>query len=133
MKLRYAFALTVLGVTSMVVPAVAAARHADPVQMFDTDNDGTLDLMEVKSVAAAKFAKLDRDHEGTLDARELRGRLSGKEIAAADPDHDRTLTMDEYLAVVTQRFDAANRDNDGTLDAKELGTPAGHALVRLLQ
>jgi hypothetical protein len=41
--------------------------------------------------------------------------------------------VDEYLAVVEQRFNAANPDNDGTLDMKELNTPAGRALLRLLQ
>jgi Ca2+-binding EF-hand superfamily protein len=101
--------------------------------MFDTDNDGTLDLAEVKKAASALFAKLDRDHGGTLDKRELAGRLSAKELAAADPDHDGTLTADEYLAVVEQRFNAANPDKDGTLDAKELNTGAGRALLRLLR
>jgi EF-hand domain pair len=112
--------------------AFAASRRGGPVQMFDTDNDGTLDLAEVKKAAATLFTKLDRDHEGTLDRRELAGRLSAKEFAAADPDHDGTLTMDEYLAVVEKRFHAADPDNDGTLDAKELSSPAGRALLRLL-
>ena len=112
-------------------PAWSAPR--DPVKMFDTDNDGTLDLAEVKKAATALFAKLDPDHDGTLDARELRGRLTAKELAAADPDHDGTLTLDEYLAVVEQRFNAANPDKDGTLDAKELKSPAGRALLRLLR
>jgi Ca2+-binding EF-hand superfamily protein len=114
-------------------PAWAASHRADPVKMFDHDNDGTLDLGEVKSAASAMFAKLDPDRDGTLDARELRGRLSAKELAAADPDHDGTLTQNEYLAVVEQRFNAANPDNDGTLDAKELKSPAGRALLRLLK
>lgn len=133
MRLRAAVALIVAGTTFAGLPAVAAPRAADPVKTYDTDNDGTLDLMEVKKAASAEFAKLDRDHEGTLDARELRGRLSAKDLKAADPDHDGTLTMDEYLAVVEQRFNAANADNDGTLDAKELTTPAGRALLRLLR
>ena len=76
---------------------------------------------------------LDRDHDGTLDRRELAGRLTAKELEAADPDHDGTLTADEYLAVVEQRFKAANPDNDGTLDARELKSPAGRALLRLLR
>ena len=79
------------------------------------------------------FDKLDHDHDGTLDKRELAGRLSAKELAAADPDHDGTLTKDEYLAVVEQRFNAANSDSDGTLDAKELATKAGRSLLRLLK
>jgi hypothetical protein len=114
-------------------PALAASRPGSPVAMFDTDNDGTLDLMEVKKAASALFTKLDRDHNGTVDKRELAGRLSAKELAAADPDHDGTLTLDEYLAVVEQRFNAANSDADGTLDAKELNSKAGRALLRLLK
>ncbi|TPQ41916.1 calcium-binding protein [Bradyrhizobium guangdongense] len=113
------------------VPAMAASPNA--VKMFDTDNDGTLDLAEVKKAAAALFAKLDPDKDGTLDARELRGRLTPKELATADPDKDGTLTLDEYLAVVEQRFNAANPDKDGTLDAKELKSRAGQALLRLLK
>jgi Ca2+-binding EF-hand superfamily protein len=114
------------------IPALAAEAH-DPIKAFDLDSDGTLDLGEVKKAAADLFARLDPDHDGTLDKRELAGRLSARELAAADPDHDGTLTLDEYLAVVEKRFHAANRDNDGTLDAKELRTPAGHALLRLLR
>jgi Ca2+-binding EF-hand superfamily protein len=115
------------------LPVLAGSRRIDPIRMFDTDNDGTLDLAEVKKAASALFAKLDRDHGGTLDKRELAGRLSAKELAAADPDHDGTLTADEYLAVVEERFNAANPDKDGTLHAKELNTSAGKALLRLLR
>ena len=43
--------------------------------MFDTDNDGTVDLAEAKKAASALFDKLDRDHDGTLDKRELAGRF----------------------------------------------------------
>lgn len=109
------------------------AWSASAVKMFDTDNDGTLDLAEVKKAASALFARLDPDHDGTLDARELRGRLTAKELAAADPDHDATLTLFEYLAAVEQRFGAADPDRDGTLDARELKSRAGRALVRLLK
>jgi len=91
----------------------------------------TLDLAEVKKAVSAMFARLDRDHDGTLDKHELAGRLSARELAAADPD--RTLTAGEYLAVVEQRFNAANPDKDGTLDARELNTGAGRALLRLLR
>ncbi len=113
--------------------ASQAASRSNPIKMFDTDADGTLDLPEVKKAAAALFARLDSDHDGTLDKRELAGRLTAREFAAADPDRDGTLTLDEYLAVVEQRFNAANPDGDGTLDAKELSSPAGGALLRLLR
>jgi hypothetical protein len=101
--------------------------------MFDTDNDGTVDLAEARKAASALFDRLERDHDGTLDQRELARRMTPKELAAADPDHDGTLTKDEYLAVVEQRFAAADPDHDGTLDAKELETKAGQALLRLLK
>lgn len=112
---------------------VLAAPRGNPIRMFDTDADGTLDFDEVRKAAAALFARLDRDHDGTVDRRELAGRLSARELAAADPDHDGTLSLDEYLAIVQQRFHAANPDGDWTLDAKELATPAGRALLQLLR
>ena len=111
------------------VPGWAAPQSV----MFDTDNDGTVDLAEAKKAASALFDRLDRDKDGTLDRRELRGRLNPKELADADADKDGTLTEDEYLAVVEQRFKAADPDNDGTLDAKESRSRAGRALVRLLR
>ena len=134
MMSRRAIILTLTAATfsGANLPAFAAPR-ANPVKMFDLDNDGTLDLAEVKKAASALFAKLDRDHDGTLDKRELAGRLNASELAAADPDHDGTLTADEYLAVVEQRFHAANPDKDGTLDARELNARAGQALLRLLK
>jgi Ca2+-binding EF-hand superfamily protein len=109
-----------------------AASAKDPIKMFDLDSDGTLDLAEVKKAATTLFARLDPDHDGTLDKHELTGRMTARELAAADPDHDGTLSLDEYLAVVEKRFHAANPDNDGTLDARELRTRARRSLLRLL-
>jgi Ca2+-binding EF-hand superfamily protein len=124
---------SILLISAAFLATGASAADRDPIKMFDTDADGTLDLAEVKKAASTLFAKLDPDHDGTLDKRELAGRLSARELAAADPDHDGTLTLDEYLALVEKRFHAANPDGDGTLDAKELRAPAGRALLRLLR
>src|SRR5258707_10474577 len=104
------------------LPALAKSRRTDPIRMLDTDNDGTVDLAEAKKAASALFDKLDRDHDGTLDKRELAGRLSPKEFAAADPAPDGAPTKDEYFALVQQRFNASNQDSDRPLDAKEFGT-----------
>jgi Ca2+-binding EF-hand superfamily protein len=125
--------LLVAVLSSAVRPLWAASGGRNAIKLFDTDNDHTLDLAEVKKAASRLFAKLDRDHDGTLDRRELGGRLSAREFAAADPDHDGTLTEDEYLSVVERRFKAANPDRDGTLDSRELNTRAGLALLRLLK
>ena len=122
--------------TSSVIggfPAFAAPRRSRVMQLLDPDNDGTVDLNEAKRAASALFDRLDRDRDGTLDRREIGGRLSRAEFAAADPDKDGTLSKDEYLRVVERRFMAANPDNDGTLDEKELRSRAGQALLRLLQ
>jgi hypothetical protein len=123
------FSLTAGTLFATGLPALAKSRHV----MFDTDNDGTVDLAEAQKAGAAAFDKLERDNDGTLDKHELTRRLSAAELAAADPDHDGTLSKDEYLAAVEQRFKAADRDNDGTLDAMELNGRAGRALLRLLK
>ena len=123
------FSLAVGTLLAAGLPAQAKSRHV----IFDTDNDGTVDLAEAQKAGATAFDKLERDHDGTLDKRELTRRLSASELAAADPDHDGTLSKEEYLAIVEQRFKAADRDNDGTLDARELNTKAGRALLRLLK
>jgi len=114
-----------------VVPALAATKTG-PVARLDTDNDGTVDLDEAKKAASALFDKLDADKDGTLDLKELKGRVTDKELKAADPDNDGTLSKDEYLAIVEKRFKAADSDNDGTVSAAEFKTHAGGSLSKLL-
>ena len=80
----------------------------------------------------ALFDQLDIDHDGTVDRKELGDRISAADWKIADPDNDKTISKDEYLAFVEVAFKRANPDNDATIDAKELKTPAGHALLRLL-
>src|SRR5262249_59514750 len=122
----------ILGLLAAVTPALARTKKTDPIALFDTDNDGTVDLAEAKKAAGALFDRLDKDKDGTLDIKELQGRLSRKDFAAADPDNDKTLTKDEYLAAVEKRFKAADPDNDGTVSAAEFRTASGQALARLL-
>jgi len=123
----------IFGVACAVSQTFATSRTVGSLQLLDSDHDGTVDLNEAKTAAAALFDRLDRDRNGTLDGRELKGHLSAKELAAEDGDHDGTLTKDEYLAAVEKRFKAANRDSDDTLDAKELNSRPGRALQRLVK
>jgi Ca2+-binding EF-hand superfamily protein len=123
--------LTLSALLGVVAPALAATKTG-PVGLFDTDNDGTVDLDEAKKAAGALFDKLDTDKDGTLDFKELKGRLTHKEFTAADPDNDGTLSKDEYLAMVEERFKAADPDNDGTVSAAEFKTHAGQSLTKLL-
>ena len=115
-----------------ILPALPAS-DPDLLAGLDTDNDRTVSLDEAKKAAEAMFDKLDRDHDGTLTRRELRGRLSAKEFAAADTDKDGTLSKDEYLSIVEKRLKAADTDNDGTLTRRELRSKAGRQLLLLLR
>ena len=83
--------ISMLAAVAFSGSALAASRGSALIKMFDPDNDGTLDLAEVKKAASELFAKLDPDHDGTLDVKELHGRITAEELAAADPDHDGTL------------------------------------------
>jgi Ca2+-binding EF-hand superfamily protein len=123
-----------VAITTLIGAATPAwAKDSSLVGQFDTDKDGTVDLTEAKKAGSDMFDKLDADHDGTLTFKELHGRMSHKEFAAADTDKDGTLTKQEYLAVVEQRFKAADKDHDGTLSNWEFHTPKGRALTRLLR
>ena len=139
--MKKALAILAAGASLAVLagaPAVVAAPKAKTcaaIKAVDPDNDGTMDLAEAKAAAGKLFDKLNKDKakDSTLDAKELKGRLSAKELKAADPDKDGTIDKAEYLAVVEARFKAANPDGDGTIECKELGTKAGKALLKLLK
>ncbi len=130
---RAAIAATLTGLAFAATPVFAQKKSSTLVGQFDTDHDGTVDLGEAKKAALELFDRLDADKDGTLDLKELQGRLSRREFAAADPDNDKTLSKDEYLALVEQRFKAADVDHDGTLSNFEFHTRKGRALTRLLR
>ncbi len=138
MKKLASIALTsIMALGAIALPALAASKPAPKVcaalAAVDPDNDGQLDMGEAKAAAGKLFARLDPDKDGTLDKRELRGRLSPREIASADPDKDKTIDKAEFMAVVEARFKAANKDKDATIECKELGGAAGRALLRVLR
>ncbi|MBQ0958921.1 hypothetical protein KAK06_08110 [Ideonella sp. 4Y11] len=126
-----------LAATLAAFPAVTQAKGADLAAWLkaqDPDNDGTLDMAEIKKAAEAKFDRLEKDKDGTLDRKEVHGLgISKADFAKADPDKDGTLDKAEYLTIVEARFKAANPDNDGTVDLKELQSPAGRALLKLIR
>lgn len=136
--LKQAFLGTLCAASLLTAPlAMAAASDTSLskwLQTNDPDNDGTLDLAEIKKAAEAKFDKLESDKDGTLDRKEARSLgLAKSAFKKADPDNDGTLDKAEYLALVETHFKAANPDNDGTLDAKELASPAGQRLLKLVK
>lgn len=126
-----------LAATLAGFPALTQAKATDLAAWLkaqDPDNDGTLDMAEIKKAAEAKFDRLEKDKDGTLDRKEVHGLgISKADFAKADPDKDGTLDKAEYLTIVEARFKAANPDNDGTVDLKELKSPAGRALLKLIR
>lgn len=50
-----------------------------------------------------------------------------------DPDSDGTISLDEAKLAAANKFEMRDPYKDGTLDAKDLASPAGHALVKLVQ
>lgn len=122
-----------LATNGVFLSGSSAFALTSPIKAFDKDNDGTLDLNEVKDAAGETFDKLDKDHDGALDRKELGAHVSKAEFKAADADHDGTLSKDEYMSLVEKRFNDADADKDGTLSAKELHSKAGRALLRLMQ
>jgi Ca2+-binding EF-hand superfamily protein len=127
-----AFSLAV-AVLPVAFGASTSFAAASPLTAFDKDNDGTLDLAEVKEAASRVFDKLETDSDATLDRKEVGGRVATHEFKEADPDNDATLTKDEYLALAEKLFNEADANKDGTLDAKELHSKAGRALLRLIR
>jgi len=123
------FSLAVGSLLAAGLPALAKPQHV----IFDTDNDGTVDLAEAQKAGSAAFDKLERDHDGTLDKKEIAAAVHGTSFNKADADKDGTLDKSEYLALVEARFKAADTDHDGTISDAELSTKAGQALVRLLK
>jgi Ca2+-binding EF-hand superfamily protein len=127
-------ALTLLLVSALSLAACGrSGTSGAALKALDSDNDGTVSLAEAQAGASKVFATLNPDKDATLDAKELADRIDAAALKAADPDNDGTLDANEYAKVVESKFKAADPDNDGTLDEKELSSPAGGALLKLIQ
>ena len=74
---RNAILAAITGLAGIGATQVAFAKGSSPVALFDTDNDGTVDLAEAKKAASDLFDKLDHDKDGTLDIKDALPALSG--------------------------------------------------------
>ena len=129
------FVLTIAsGLTNSHLAQAASDQVAKDLKSWDTDSDGTLDLIEVKGAAAVKFDILEKDNDGTVSLKELSStKIDKKTFTKADTDKDGTLSKDEFLTIAEERFKAADTDNDGTVSVTELKTKTGEALLRILK
>src|SRR6202011_1431578 len=88
--------LCAFGFSVAILPIASSSKSfAGTLATLDKDNDGTLDLAELKDVAGSVFDKPDKDSDATLDRKESGGRAGKTQLKQADPDHDGTLTKDE--------------------------------------
>lgn len=126
-------AIAISSILSCSTTCAIAKSSALPINKIDTDNDGTVDLNEVKGSAGALFSNLEKDADGTLDPKELKGRVSRTDMKLVDPDSDGTVSKDELMSYVESLFKDVDTDNDGTIDAKELTSKKGKALLHVTQ
>lgn len=124
-------ALAIAAALAVTSGDALARKKGSALSALDTDNDGTIDLVEANTAAEAVFARLEKDSDGTVDRKEVGSRISKKHFKDADADTDGTLTKEEYLALLAAQFKEADTDGEGTLDAKELRSKAGQAVLRL--
>jgi Ca2+-binding EF-hand superfamily protein len=132
-RFAIAYSLSFAALLALNTCNVQAKSVSSPVEKIDTDNDGTIDLNEIKASAGNLFTSLEKDSDGTLDAKELRGKISKRDFKAADPDSDGTVSKDELMSYVESLLKASDTDNDGTVDDKELKSKKGQPLLRLVR
>jgi hypothetical protein len=90
-------ACSLLAMNATFFSGSAAWAVPSAIKAFHKDNDGTLDLAEVKEAAGKMFDKLDKDGDGTLDSKEVGTRVTKADFKAADVDHDGWLTKDDHF------------------------------------
>lgn len=120
---------------AQTTPAASGAAQ-DPatfIQRFDRSGKGLLDMKAVLNAAVVEFGTLDIEKRGRMTTQQLAGVLTPEEFTTANPDGDTTIGVEEWFDLVRRRFYAANPDNDGSLSIDELKTPAGQALLKLVQ
>lgn len=114
-------------------PRPVPPRTPPPFQKWDRSGKGLLDMKGMLNAAIVKFEMLDKDHKGRLTQQDLAPAVTAQDFTAANPDGDMTIGAKEWFGLVRRHFYAADPDNDGSLSADELKTPAGQALLRLVQ
>jgi hypothetical protein len=127
-------ALALAGLLSVAVPAFGQSASPDKAEAFiqKWGGKGVVSLKEINNAAIVKFGMLDKNHQGRLTESDLSALLTPEQFKQANPDNDTTIGAEEWFDLVKHRFWAADPDNDGSLDINELRTPAGQALLKLV-
>ncbi len=133
--------------------AAAAQDHKNPMELMDTDNNGTISFAEFQENSSDLLTRVDADGDGQLSLDEFlsqrskRGqRPDGQGRKANDGDESQKPTKEERVERMTMQFQEMDlngdevisllefqeasflrmdRDNNGALDASELRPPRG--------
>ena len=126
----------VLGLSLIAaMPSLAQSSTPDAkafVQKWDRSGKGLLDMKAIFNAGIVKFEMLDKEHKGRLTEQQLSYAVTSEEFRKANPDGDTTIGAEEWFGMIREGFYAANPDHDGSLSIDEFSTPAGQALLKLL-
>jgi hypothetical protein len=102
---------------ALLIAVAGPAFAASPLMtLLDPDNDGAVDVDEIRAAAATAFDRMMSGYgEAALLSQGAKDRLKSK-----------------YIALVIRWFRIADIKGDGRLDEDELRSPAGRKLERLL-
>ena len=127
--MKYFLAIAVL----FALAHAAVAADTDPMDRLDTNQNRLLEESEAQAAGRQLFGSIDENRDGRLEPAEIRGRLGGPVLKAADLDADGALNSQEYAALLTARYKSANANSDGLVDLSELGSLTGQLLLVMVR
>ena len=127
--MKYSLAIAVL----LALAHATVAADTDPMDRLDTNQNRLLEESEAQAAGRQLFVSIDENRDGRLEPAEIRGRLGGAVLKAADLDADGALNSQEYAALLTAHYKSANANSDGLVDQHELGSLTGQLLLVMVR
>lgn len=115
------------------LPRDPEQMRRDPMRALDISGDGSLDVAEAKSAAAARYNVLNPAMDEQLGRQVAAPSLFDGEFQQADADGNGVVNKAEYLAWVERRHGEADADKNGKLSPAELEGRASEPLLRTLR
>ncbi len=103
------------------------------LELYDTNEDGSVSQEEVDAVRAARLAEFDADQDGQLSLAEyealwldaMRERMVDR-FQAHDDDGDSLVTLEEFGEDFANLVDRRDRNGDGLLNEEDQRRPRGN-------